>query len=59
MKVSIVPVLVIIVFIFEFPMVLTPSIVVPTFILLNLLMAWGVFEMEKPQVMAGVIPRNT
>ncbi len=47
------------VFIFEFPMVLAPSIVVPIFILLNLLMAWGVFEMEKPQVMVSVLPSNT
>ncbi len=29
-------------FIFEYPMVLAPSIVVPTFISLNLLHAWGV-----------------
>ena len=34
-------------FIFEFPMVLAPSIVVPTFISLNLLHAWGIFVTEK------------
>ncbi len=34
-------------FIFEFPMVLAPSIIVPIFILLNLLMAWGIFETRK------------
>lgn len=34
-------------FIFEFPMVLAPSIVIPTFISLNLLHAWGVFRTEK------------
>ncbi len=34
------------VFIFEFPMVLAPSIVVPIFIFLNLLMAWRIFEMR-------------
>ncbi|MCH7567689.1 MAG: hypothetical protein IH787_08555 [Nitrospirae bacterium] len=33
-------------FIFEFPMVLAPSIIVPIFILLNLLMAWRIFEMR-------------
>jgi len=32
------------VFIFEFPMVLAPSIVIPILIFLNLLMAWGVYE---------------
>lgn len=35
------------VFIFEFPMVLAPSIVVPILILLNLLMAWRIFETRK------------
>lgn len=34
------------VFIFDFPMVLAPSIVIPIFILLNLLMAWRIFEMR-------------
>ena len=34
------------VFIFEFPMVLAPSIVLPMFISLNLLMAWRIFEMR-------------
>ncbi len=34
------------VFIFEFPMVLAPSIVVPIFIFLNLLLAWRIFEMR-------------
>jgi hypothetical protein len=34
-------------FIFEFPMVLAPSIVIPTFISLNLLHAWGIFVTEK------------
>ncbi len=34
-------------FIFECPMVLAPSVVVPMFISLNLLHAWGVFETEK------------
>ena len=34
-------------FIFEFPMVLAPSIVVPTLISLNLLHAWGIFVTEK------------
>ena len=32
------------VFIFEFPMVMAPSIVVPMFISLNALMAWGVWK---------------
>ena len=35
------------IFIFEFPMVLAPSIVVNIFILLNLLMAWRIFETRK------------
>ena len=35
------------VFIFEFPMVLAPSIVVPIFIFLNLLMAWRIFELRR------------
>ena len=34
------------VFIFEFPMVLAPSIVLPIFISLNLLMAWRILEMR-------------
>ena len=34
-------------FIFEFPMILAPSIVIPTFISLNLLHAWGIFETER------------
>jgi len=34
-------------FIFEFPMILAPSIVIPTFISLNLLHAWGIFLAEK------------
>jgi len=34
------------VFIFEFPMVLAPSIVLPIFIFLNLLVAWRIFEMR-------------
>ena len=32
------------VFIFQFPMVLAPSIVVPMFVLLNLLLAWDIFN---------------
>ncbi len=32
------------IFIFEFPMVLSPSIIVPILLFLNLLLAWGVFE---------------
>ncbi len=35
------------VFIFEFPMVLAPSIVLPIFIFLNLLMAWRILEMRR------------
>jgi len=35
------------VFIFEFPMILAPSIVVPIFIFLNLLHAWGIHVIEK------------
>ena len=35
------------VFIFEFPMVLAPSIVIPIFISLNLLMVWRIFEMRR------------
>ena len=35
------------VFIFEFPMVLAPSIIVPILILLNFLMAWRIFETRK------------
>ena len=38
------------VFIFEFPMVLAPSIVVPIFIFLNLLMAWRIFEMRSERI---------
>ncbi len=34
-------------FIFEFPMILAPSIIIPTFISLNLLQAWGIFVTEK------------
>ncbi len=34
-------------FIFEFPMILAPSIVIPTFISLNLLHAWGIFVTER------------
>jgi len=34
-------------FIFEYPMVLAPSIIVPTFISLNLLHAWGVLLNQK------------
>jgi len=34
-------------FIFEFPMILAPSIVIPTLISLNLLHAWGIFVTEK------------
>ena len=34
------------VFIFEFPMVLAPSIILPILIFLNLLMAWRIFEMR-------------
>ena len=33
------------IFIFEFPMVLAPSIVVPIFIFLNVLLAWRIFEL--------------
>ena len=35
------------VFIFEFPMVLAPSIIVPILILLNFLLAWRIFETRK------------
>jgi hypothetical protein len=35
------------IFIFEFPMVLAPSIVVPIFIFINLLMAWRLFELSR------------
>jgi len=38
------------VFIFEFPMVLAPSIVIPLFILLNLLMAWRIFEIRTERI---------
>jgi hypothetical protein len=34
-------------FIFEFPMILSPSIIVPLFIFLNFLMAWHIFESAK------------
>jgi hypothetical protein len=34
-------------FIFEFPMVLAPSIVIPIFISLNLLHAWEIFVTQK------------
>jgi hypothetical protein len=37
------------VFIFEFPMVLAPSIVVPIFIFLNLLMAWRIFQIRTAE----------
>ena len=33
-------------FIFEFPMVLAPSIVIPTLIFLNFLLAWGVSQRD-------------
>ena len=36
------------VFIFEFPMILAPSIVLPVFISLNLLHAWGIFVRCRP-----------
>ena len=39
-------------FIFEFPMVLAPGIVVPMFIFFNLLLAWGVFQSTKSQAAA-------
>lgn len=35
------------VFIFEFPMVLAPSIVLPIFIFFNLLLAWAIFEKRR------------
>jgi len=35
------------VFIFEFPMVLAPGIVVPMFIFFNLLLAWGAFQSRE------------
>jgi hypothetical protein len=35
------------IFIFEFPMVLAPSIVVPIFVLLNLLLAWRIYELNN------------
>ena len=41
------------VFIFEFPMVLAPSIVVSTLVSLNLLHAWGIFVTEKNKRVAG------
>ncbi len=34
-------------FIFEFPMILAPSVVVSTFVSLNLLHAWGIFVTER------------
>ena len=34
-------------FIFEFPMVLAPSVVVPILLYINFLMAWNVFETSK------------
>ena len=39
------------IFIFEFPMVLAPSIVVPILLFFNLLLAWRTFELtrEGPQ----------
>ncbi len=35
------------IFIFEFPMVLAPSIVIPILILFNLLLAWRIFEARR------------
>ena len=35
------------IFIFEFPMVLAPSIVVPIFIFLNVLLAWRIYELTR------------
>lgn len=35
------------IFIFEFPMVLAPSIVVPIFLFINFLLAWRIFELTK------------
>ena len=40
------------IFIFEFPMVLAPSIVVPIFVLLNVLLAWRLFELGKERAMS-------
>ncbi len=40
-------------FIFEFPMVLAPSIIVSTFVSLNLLHAWGIFVTEKRAIPEG------
>ena len=34
-------------FIFEFPMVLAPSIVVPIFLFINFLLAWKIFELTR------------
>jgi len=35
------------IFIFEFPMILAPSVVVPIMILFNLLMAWNIFDSHR------------
>jgi len=40
------------VFIFQFPMVLAPSIVVPMFTLLNLLLAWSIWQGAEPAELA-------
>jgi len=38
------------VFIFEFPMVMAPGIVVPMLIFFNLLLAWGAFQSREGRV---------
>jgi hypothetical protein len=35
------------IFIFEFPMVLAPSIVVPIFLFINCLLAWRIYELSR------------
>ena len=37
-------------FIFEFPMVLAPSIVVPIFLCINFLLAWRIFELFRKRI---------
>jgi len=38
------------IFIFEFPMVLAPSIVVPVFLFLNFLLAWRIYELRRKRI---------
>jgi len=46
------------IFIFEFPMVPAPGIVVPIFIFLNLLTVWKLYQSKYKPVAIGTMPQN-